>query len=372
MIDNLTLLNFKAFQHLDLGFAPLTLLSGVNSVGKSTVLQALGLLRQSYLNGGLEEGFLLNDEYVQLGSGQDVLHEDYDSTLGGPVLGISIAEGPRRISWTASYDADADVLPFRASVETPGDLLERMGPFSSHFQYLRADRSGPIVLHPRSAKLAQREGFLGCEGQYTVNYLREHGDEELDNTAVLHPRAASGQLLDQVNAWLGEISPGINAQTESISGTDLIRLDFGYFGTAGLSSTNRYRPTNVGFGLSYVLPVITALLAAPDGAMIILENPEAHLHPHGQSVIGRLVSLVAREECRVLVETHSDHLLNGIRLAVKDELLESDRVALHYFSRDVSGVSRVESPALEPSGRLTSWPVGFFDEAEVSLSRLLG
>ncbi len=85
MIDRIQLTNFKAFRNLDLGLGPLTLLSGVNAAGKSTVMQALALLRQSFDAGmlGANGGeFLLNGDLIDLGVGRDVLHEDYFTDRG--------------------------------------------------------------------------------------------------------------------------------------------------------------------------------------------------------------------------------------------------------------------------------------------------
>ena len=85
---------------------------------------------------------------------------------------------------------------------------------------------------------------------------------------------------------------------------------------AGLDAlADRMRPTNMGFGVSYALPVITAGLLAPAGSLLVVENPEAHLHPAGQSRVGRFLAHLAASGVQVVAETHSDHVLNGVRLA---------------------------------------------------------
>ncbi|MFD5659942.1 AAA family ATPase [Streptomyces hirsutus] len=127
MIDRLALTNFKAFQHVDLPLGPLTLLTGLNSSGKSSVLQALALLHQSYTAGDLDRadeaaregqlklgavpgtGFLLNGELVGLGTGQDVLHEDF--TGDEPEITLAVSEGAYRYSWTVGYEKEQNLLP---------------------------------------------------------------------------------------------------------------------------------------------------------------------------------------------------------------------------------------------------------------------
>ena len=98
-------------------------------------------------------------------------------------------------------------------------------------------------------------------------------------------------------------------------------------------SSNKYRATNVGFGLSYVFPVIVAALAARAGDLLIIENPEAHIHPKGQMRLGQLLSLAAASGVQVVIETHSDHVLNGIRLAVHERKISHEIVRLHFFER---------------------------------------
>ena len=90
-------------------------------------------------------------------------------------------------------------------------------------------------------------------------------------------------MLDQVTAWMGDISPGAFIRIEGYEEMDLMRLSFGFERADTAGDVRYYRSTNVGFGLTYTLPVLVALLSSPAGALVLLENPEAHLHPRGQS-----------------------------------------------------------------------------------------
>ncbi|MEI7776209.1 MAG: DUF3696 domain-containing protein [Verrucomicrobiota bacterium] len=183
----------------------------------------------------------------------------------------------------------------------------------------------------------------------------------------------TNKLIDQVAAWLQQLSPGVRLSADRVKGTDEVQLCYEFIGHSRRTKSNPYRPGNVGFGLTYSLPIIVACLATPPGALLLLENPEAHLHPQGQLALGELLSLVAADGVQLVIETHSDHILNGIRLAVKAQRLQADNVALHFFSRSIeSGDSEVQSPALLPDGRLSNWPIGFFDQWDKSLDALLG
>lgn len=380
MIYHLKITNFKAFASADIRLAPFTLLSGLNSSGKSTVLQALALLRQG--RGSLEDmdesgGLPLNGELVNLGTGRDVLHEDYIAERGvEPEIGFRLTTEAEIIyECRVRYGREDDYLSLSyLSPSTMDEFFEDdEGPvaftvFNPGFQYLQADRINPAVTYPRSEQMSVRRRFLGTRGEYTVDFLRHYQDEPVQFSA-LHHKGASSRLLDQAEAWMSEICPGVRIQATTIEQTDLVRLGFQFTRALQLTSDAR-RPTNVGFGLTYVLPIVVACLTARPGSMILLENPEAHIHPQGQSAMARLTCAAAAIGAQLVVETHSDHILNGVRLAVKRKLLPAGDVALHYFKREDNGINIV-SPAIGPDGMLSQWPPGFFDEWDRSLDQLL-
>ncbi len=190
---------------------------------------------------------------------------------------------------------------------------------------------------------------------------------------VVEKAAPTTTLLDQVAGWLQQLSPGARLEARLIPGTDDVALQYQYVGQTGTAESGRnIRPSNVGFGLTYCLPIIVACLAAPEGSLLLLENPEAHLHPQGQAALGTLLAKTAADGVQVVVETHSDHLLNGVRIAVKSGLVSADCVVNHYFRRDVeSGEVMVQSPAVLADGSVSAWPEGFFDQWDAALDQLL-
>ncbi|MFE7836907.1 DUF3696 domain-containing protein [Streptomyces sp. NPDC057474] len=373
MITRLTLINFKAFRRLELPLGPLTLLTGLNSSGKSSVLQALPLLRQSFgpdRATSPEEGLLLNGELVEMGTARDLLHDDFGPAYdllatSDPVVGFVVeAEEPGR--FIARYDLEQPDEDVMEAYDFPGypSLLDQP------FQYLHADRITPAVTFPRSRQIAIDRGFLGVRGEHTVNFLRHHAEREVPEGPLRHADAPSPQLLDQTVAWMQELCPGVNLQASAVEGTDFVRLSYGFGGTAGINATRRRRPTNVGFGLTYALPIVVACLTATAESLILLENPEAHLHPKGQSRMAALISAAAAAGAQMVVETHSDHVLNGVRIAVKQEALRPEDAVIHFFRGNGSG-AEVITPRVDKDGMLAQWPEGFFDEWENSLDQLL-
>lgn len=113
-----------------------------------------------------------------------------------------------------------------------------------------------------------------------------------------------------------------------------------------------------------------ALLAARAGDLVIVENPEAHLHPKGQTRLAQLAARAAAAGIQVIIETHSDHFLDGVRIDIREGRLPHSDAAFHYFARD--GIkATVISPTIDTDGRLSEWPEGFFDQHDENLSKLL-
>ena len=169
-----------------------------------------------------------------------------------------------------------------------------------------------------------------------------------------------------------EISPGVRLSLRRYSEIDLMTFSVTY-SLGHQVASSEYRPTNVGFGITYALPIVVSVLSARPGGLVIVENPEAHLHPRGQVKMGELLCRAAAGGIQILVETHSDHVLNGIRLAVKGRLATPADVALYHSKWEPGGKSpSLTSLTVKEDGRLSEWPDGFFDEIERSLDRLLG
>ena len=187
-------------------------------------------------------------------------------------------------------------------------------------------------------------------------------------SGLQHPLDHDLGLLLQVTAWMSEISPGTKIYVKPDSTMDLVTLQYQY----GLG--NKYRSTNVGFGITYTLPILVAILSAKPDTLILLENPEAHLHPKGQVKMGELIALAANCGIQIIVETHSDHLLNGVRIMTHRGKISPDNIQLHYFQRHINSnqfVTEVISPRIDKRGRISEWPDGFFDEWDKSLEILL-
>ena len=103
-----------------------------------------------------------------------------------------------------------------------------------------------------------------------------------------------------------------------------------------------------------------------------MENPEAHLHPSAQSKIGRFLAKVANSGVNVIIETHSDHIINGVQIAVAEKEIKNTNVTVNFFSQfEDKTQPDVNSISIKEKGELTEWPKGFFDQSQIDYSHLI-
>ena len=377
MLTRMELWHFKCFQNVVLDCAPLNLLCGLNGTGKSSIIQSLLLLRQSVESRALAQGRLdLVGERADLGTGTDVIH-DGDVV---PFVQFRLSASDRDTEWELEFEhatpqvavsVDHDglfaTLPGDHILDFLPDGWDKSQPFAGRLVYVSADRIGPRTSHRQSTSRAST-GDFGSTGEYALNYLHTR---QRDSWSGTDPRCVNGRdqlLIDVVDLWSQEISPGAHLDMQNVAAAGLIIPGFS-FEQPGDVPTRPYRATNVGFGLSYTLPVILAFLSEP-GTLCLIENPEAHLHPRGQTKLGELAARAASAGVQIFVETHSDHFMDGVRIAVRDGLITPEDVTFNYFQRE-GNTATVTSPTINEDGRLSDWPEGFFDQNALNLARLL-
>ena len=369
MLNNIKLHNFKCFEDVDLDLAPFTLLAGLNGMGKSTVIQALLLLRQNYELGILKRNqrVSLNGDLVQIGNARDLLFQYFKS------YDVSIefnTTDTKSVSWQLDASIDTDYLPLKKTPRLTHNIY-KSALFRNHFHYFSAERLGPRVYFETSNYDVINKNQIGVHGEFAANYLAEYQRQEIHIKQLQHPKTEGFSLYEQTNAWLGEIRPNTRINVTSNLDLGLVGLSYQFLG--GLDVSNKFRPTNVGFGLSYVLPLIVAVLSSKPGSLLIVENPEAHLHPQGQSRVGTLLATAAANGIQVMVETHSEHILNGARIAIKDSILDPTQTKLLFFTGEVAEDQfkhYILSPHITKDGKLEYWPDGFLDQADKDLDRL--
>lgn len=368
MINFIRIQRFKSLNDAQFPLGALNLFSGLNGMGKSSLIQTLLLLRQSQEKNTLQKkGLLLKGDYVSLGTGQDILAENAEiETIEFTLTWEN--ESPRYFVF--KYESKSDLQPL-ASYSKVDTSIENHSLFNKKFQYLSADRISPKSSYDVSEYYIRDLNSLGNHGEYTAHYVTEYGLTQLPIKALRHPESSSPSLIDNLDKWMSEISPGIRIHAELQPAMNVVSLSYAF--QQGAEITADFKPQNVGFGLTFVLPVLVTLLRSHPGDLVIIENPEAHLHPAGQSVIGRLCAIAAKNGVQLFIESHSDHFLNGVRVAVREKMISAHEVKVFYLERSMSSVHEVlvVNPEIDEDGRIDIWPKGFFDEGDRMLEKLL-
>lgn len=363
MLKGLILENFKCFDEIELRFSALNILTGLNGMGKSTVLQGILLLGQSQNSIRAEQVVSLKGKYVNLGVGQDILFEKAEKDE----IGIGIWIENTKKQYYFEYQPQTDVLPLKNMDRYEDKSVYPV--WENRLYYLSAYRIEPQFLYHIENEKEVSERYFAKNGEFSIQYLKLHGGDDVINSSVLI--GSKKTIADQVKAWMNLISPGVSPTITIHTSSRTAELRYEYI--EGREKTNSYKSVNVGFGITYVLPVVIALISAKPGDIVLLENPEAHIHPKGQRMLGELLAAAAAGGVQIILETHSDHVMNGIRVAVKKGKLESDNTQFFYFYKDTKDSYRhkVKCPVLDEYGRLNEWPEGFFDEWDHALLELL-
>lgn len=365
MIKRIEIKNFKSIKIADVNISNLNLLMGLNGMGKSSFIQTLLLLMQS---DKLEERVIdLNGILAQIGQGRDALYQYAEEEK---IVFELTFDQHIKYTWKFAYQKDKEKL-----TAENGYTKEQMSIFRKYtnpFQYLPADRIGPKDIYEASSVVVADKKQLGLLGEYAAYYINVFGQEHDVIEKLRHPKASSSNLLSQINAWMKEISPGVSLNTKYVPEVNKVILDYQF--DIINDKTNSFRPKNVGFGISYVLPIVLALLTSKEGKIIVIENPESHIHPRGQAELGKLISLAANIGAQLFVESHSDHILNGIRVAVKENLVDKSKVNIMYFEKTTTEkeqFTKITPIKIDDKGELSDYPENMMDEWSNQLLKLL-
>lgn len=381
MIKLIELKNFKSIKDKTFQLRNLNLELGLNGMGKSTFIQSLLAMRQSELYQGILK---LNGEYVKIGTTKDALYQ-YAKKGEKLTFGIQFDDSDL-YKMEFNYKIEADIFEHKNLDIYGTDLFiaanRKKALFGENFQYLNANRVEPKSIYNKSYTDVVSNNSVGNNGEFTAHFIETHGNDDIFFDNILHKDTITKDtttntdivnrtLINQINLWMGEISPGVNVRTTSIS-SEFVMLEY-VFKQPNFGNTNRFKPENVGFGITYGLPIITSLLASRPGQLIIIENPESHIHPRGQAELGKLIAKTAMNDVQIIVETHSDHILNGIRVAVKEGGISKDKVAIFYYEKIVESseqYSLITDIDVDANGNLSNYPENLLDEWSNQLSKL--
>lgn len=363
MITRIALDNYKCHKRLDLPLSRLSVFCGKNGAGKSSTIQALLLL--SGICSETKE-LNINNKFISLGRFEDILNKFSDIEEITFSLTVNAKEHSISAKGIKSKPDKIKIINKQGGVKT-SEFLNFSG-----LHYISAERISPLNIYPVSNN-KDRNMDIGARGQYVFEFLSSYGLNDcvlnnINDESFINKEERKIKTL--VSKWLGFVTESVSFDVNELSDIDQVNARFKFDNEPGVS----HRPINVGFGITYALPVIVALIKSQPGDLLLIENPESHLHPYGQRKLGELISRVAAAGVQIILETHSDHIINGIRIATKNMLVANEDVRIFHFDKSIKENKEsnffVKSINVDEYGKLSDWPRNFFDEYENALTKL--
>ena len=342
----LTIDGYKCFdKEHEFNFNNITLLTGANSAGKSSVIQSL-LLAKTMSETIVDNPELVkipislkNDKYaMDLGYFYDISNTNRDNydikiSLQGIPMGAKEEDN----------EEDGNDVSFTIK---SSDRLSLRKIFSQGFTYMCADRMAPHYEY----EYIKDATICDCHGKNTGDII--NNNDFLFKTDPLRSinYTEDIKLRRQLNEWIDYIFPGIEIELEKGDKTYKIK-------------DHDNAATNIGFGITYALPIIVSGLIILEGGMLIVENPEAHLHAKAQSNIGYFLARMAAAGIRVIIETHSEHIVNGLRRMIVEGKTDMSHENLTiYFFQNKDGERNIMEISMDENGNLSAFPEDFFDQ----------
>ena len=348
MITKLDISNFKSIRAMQIDCTSLNVFIGVNSSGKSSVLQALLYVLQN-----MHEPTGLNGCFIRLGNlaNNRCLYSDEKHIF------VRLEENNK---FLASARLFTEENATRVTREFATGMLSRYSASERKSQYLSCHRLGPQEVYKDNDSI---EGGIGNDGAFAMAYLHRHRSDIMEEKLCRNKEDYT--LLGQVNWWLKYIA-GAEVYPEAIEGTNLIKAGYQVQELKNLS------PINIGSGVSYLISMLIMCLSAPEEGVIIIENPEIHLHPSAQSKVCEFLYYISQSGRQLFVETHSDHIFNGFRAGIATKEMESEGINIQFISLGDEHVSENMKVQVGSMGRIENQRKDLFDQFDLDLNKMIG
>ncbi len=362
-LEKVILKNFKCHNNFEADIRQLNILTGSNAAGKSSLVQALLLAFKSWEECE-KKRINTNKIYdINLGIPMNIVSEDLEEKN----IYIELYLNGKKNAVLLGTPDDSDEIYFDiCNYEEIMEIKEQEYNLSKMaLFFLNAERKGPRIVSFIDDIMPYS---VGNTGENTSYVLSEMDKIQKINVGFRLPKDLKISEIDRFSAnceeWINVIIPGTRIKYSvdvEKNITTLLLQNQGEF----------HLPIATGFGITYVLPIIVQALAASmlENSVLIIENPEAHLHPLSQSRLGKFLALVAVNGVQVILETHSEHIVDGCRIQIAKEKQCKNMKILFFEKQDNNSVCR--SINIQDNGELEEWPVGFFDQKRADLRELL-
>ncbi|RMF81670.1 MAG: DUF3696 domain-containing protein [Chloroflexi bacterium] len=393
---------------------PLTVLAGANSSGKSSIMQPLLMMKQT-LDAPHDPGPLRIDEpNVHFTSAKQFLCKDENGAFRDFIIAVELDDEftltniyrqpastrRRQLELVESVYGDLTIRPGMTHEEIlqrmPQQLDELRNQISKDAQVnlewrvVRNRCFYTFELYGESDELGTGLGFRTSPSEIVMSHIRHviHVPALRGNPQRTYPaspvrgpefvgrfdvyvagvisrwRANESSQLRELGKMLEDLGLTWKVTSRRVEDTQ-VELRVGRLKhSARGGAHDLVNIADVGFGVSQVLPVLVALLVAQPQQLVYIEQPEIHLHPRAQVALAKIIADAANRGVRVVVETHSVLLIQGIQTLIAQEELAHDDVILHWFTRDDEGKTTIHSQEPDSFGAYGDWPEDF---AEVQM-----
>lgn len=383
MINGIQIDRFKSIRHTpQLRMSRVNLLTGANGCGKSSFCQTLLTLSQTWRR-GLMNNLLPSGVWKELGSYDEIVFAfDKDKTIGIHIITDAESENDFKLLFRRSEENPTlgEVLDVRVNGFRINDVSGSNDSGGNSGANSEIDSSEEAI---RLVSLRDFSSLMALQRMYYVaaeriaapslqllnettpyDYLAPNGENVLN---VLWKNRSIG-CIEKVQEILARVLDGGRIKLEPVGDRLVLWIN-------SADDGNLYQPVNVGYGFSYILSLITAVVLAPANSFIIVENPEAHLHPSAQAKMMNELIMAAKERgIQLVVETHSDHVLNTALRAVNEHRLDMDELEVLFFSNATSddGITEAKVRNLEVNelGHIQNPPKQFFEQYSIDLRAL--
>lgn len=344
MIDKFSITNLKSINEMVIFPSRFNIFTGTNSSGKSTTIQALLLASQN-----LENQYGLNGPLVAVGDFRDA--KNYN--IIADKISVSLEGEDGEIKFLFSENGVPEI-------SSSGNLNELINYKNNKFHYLSCNRIGTRDIYSKNRSVYRG---VGTTGEYAIDYLSENKDEPLEE--LLRKDDTNYTLIGQVNYWLKYIV-NANVRVEAITGTDSVKAEY------GMVEGRFSRPQNVGSGISYLISILVMCLASKENDIIIVENPEIHLHPLSQSRLCEFMYFISKANRQVFIETHSDHFFNAVRAGIATKTMEKADILIEFFRLGSDNCTRNIDVEIGKYGAINNPIPDLFDQFQIDLDKMIG
>ncbi|RLG29993.1 hypothetical protein DRO03_05740 [Methanosarcinales archaeon] len=422
MISKIHLKNFKALRDTGkLEIKPITFLVGPNSSGKTSLIQSILALRQTVRSQDPNTPLILDDGYVNLGSYRDAVfgHDEKKEIC----IGFEAGENRWEIVFSVYRSGNNQGAIYLKSLDFDGENVSlpqkekgKLAKKSINFSIRKKGRGGGHFITTddeedfgeQPIELLKFYGILFKNykdpGKY-LKYLWAH-------PSLLFANTVAGNLIEDIFKNIHHVGPSRDEPERTYTATGASPPEVGKWGEGSVNilllrkglretvgkwlkifeisidfdleelsgktggSTNTYKImlidpntktevnlVDVGFGASQILPIIVEGFNAPKNALLMIEEPEIHLHPRAQGTMGDLLVDIAKfNEKKLIVETHCDLLIRRVCKNILQKKIDHTDVVIYYFEPTENG-TEIKTITINKNGQFENFPDGFFEES---------